>query len=88
MRELIYGALAMGYFTAAMFFLRFWRKSHDRLFGFFALGFVMLAAGRILFVLTVEPDNRGEHLYWMRFAAFLMFLLAIIDKNISLQKQP
>lgn len=71
------GILTAGYAVAALFFLRFWRESRDRLFGFFALGFVLLAAHRALLPL-VGPV---EVLYTVRLVAFLLIAYAIVEKN-------
>lgn len=71
------GFLTFGYATAALFFLRFWRDSHDRLFAFFAFGFALLAVQRAL-LLIVQPV---EILYAVRLVAFLLMALAIIEKN-------
>ncbi len=77
------GAIAMGYAIAAIFFLRFWRDSGDRLFGFFALAFLVLAVNRTGVVAWAFGALHAEHAYWVRFAAFFSILLAIIDKNRS-----
>ena len=37
--EFMLGGLVMGCFVAGLFFLRFWRKTHDRLFAIFAIAF-------------------------------------------------
>jgi hypothetical protein len=75
------GAIAMGFAVAALIFLRFWRDTRDRLFAFFALAFLVLAVNRLGTGLYPEFAERGDHLYWVRFFAFLMILLAIVDKN-------
>jgi Family of unknown function (DUF5985) len=77
------GAIAMASFVAGLFFLRFWRDTGDRLFFIFAIAFWLLGLTRLALVL-IGSENRGEehtYLYWVRFAAFLLILLAIIDKN-------
>ena len=71
------GALTMGYLVATLFFLRFWRESRDRLFAFFAAAFFLLATQRLLIALT-EP---ADVLYLVRLAAFVLILVAIVDKN-------
>ena len=71
------GFLTMGYAVAALFFLRFWRDSRDRLFAFFAFGFALLAVQRALLP-VVQPV---EILYGVRLVAFLLMALAIIEKN-------
>lgn len=77
--DLMVGALAMAFAIAGLFFLRFWRETHDRLFGLFALSFFILAINRI--GLALVADRHTSHLYWVRFAAFALILIAIVDKN-------
>jgi hypothetical protein len=81
MREVIVGALGMGFAVAGLFFLRFWRESGDRLFLFFALAFFVLAVNRVAFVVFAPNDAFGDYPYWIRLLAFAMILLAILDKN-------
>ena len=71
------GLLAMGYAIAALYFLRFWTESRDRLFAFFATGFVLLAIQRT--VLTFAPPV--EIVYLIRLAAFLIIIAGILEKN-------
>lgn len=73
------GLLAAGYAVAALFFLKFWRESRDRLFGFFSLGFLLLAAHRALLP-VIEPV---ELLYTVRLLAFVLIAYAIVEKNRS-----
>lgn len=81
MQALVAGALTMGYAIAALFFFRFWRQSHDRLFAMFAAAFAILAIQRP--VLAVITDMQGDTtwLYALRLAAYLLILAAIVDKN-------
>jgi hypothetical protein len=81
MNHLVTGALAMGFFVAGLFFLRFWRDTKDRLFGWFALSFFVLAASRVAFALHAQQDVKGDYLYWVRLLAFAIILVAILDKN-------
>ncbi len=48
MKQLLAGALAMGFGVAGLFFLRFWRKTRDRLFALFALSFFVMALNRVV----------------------------------------
>lgn len=77
------GALAMGFAVAALFFLRFWRETRERLFGFFAIAFLLLSANRVGFALFADRDIRGDYLYWVRLIAFVIILFAIVDKNLE-----
>lgn len=78
---LIYGLLAGGYAVAALFFLKFWVRTHDRLFALFSAAFALLAVQRVLAVLTADWFENTTWLYLLRLIAFLVILVAIIDKN-------
>lgn len=74
------GIIAMGHVTAALFFLRFWRKTVDRLFAFFGIAFFLLGVVRATFVILGEPGEE-HYVYWFRLLAYLIILAAIVDKN-------
>jgi hypothetical protein len=75
------GTIVMGYVVAALFFLRFWHQTRDRLFLIFALAFFVLGVQRLGLVLSALPVEARTDLYLVRLFAFLMILLAIVDKN-------
>ncbi|HEV2643248.1 MAG TPA: DUF5985 family protein [Candidatus Elarobacter sp.] len=77
---LVSGMLVTGYAVAGTFFLRFWRKSHDRLFALFAGAFWILAMQRLLLTLVAWPQD-AVWLYALRVLAFTLILVAILDKN-------
>jgi hypothetical protein len=81
MEPMTVGAIAAGYAVAGLFFLRFWRDSRDRLFALFALAFFVLAINRVVAGMLAEPDR--DPVYWVRFAAYAVILMAILDKNRS-----
>ena len=81
MENFLMGAIAMAWAVAALFFLRFWRETRDRLFLLFAIAFCVLGATRIVMAALGEPENEHTHLYWFRLAAYALILVAIIDKN-------
>ena len=83
MNAMMIGAIAMSFAVAALFFLRFWRETKDRLFGFFAFSFAVLAVNRVAIGLIGSSDPRSDYLYWIRLAAFVIILCAIVDKNRS-----
>lgn len=78
---LLSGAAAMAWLACAMFFLRFWRQSKDRLFAFFALTFTLLASNSVAGGLLDVSDERRHYIYVVRLIAFLLILYAIWDKN-------
>jgi hypothetical protein len=77
MSTFLSGALTMAYAVAGLFFLRFWRDSRDRLFAFFSAAFWILAAQRAVVTLC----NVGETIYLLRALAFVLIIIAIVDKN-------
>lgn len=81
MRELLSGAIVMGYLVAGLFFLKFWRGTHDRLFLIFGAAFWLLALQRALLALLAEAPGSHLYLYVMRLLAFVLIIVAIIDKN-------
>jgi hypothetical protein len=74
------GAVTLGCAVVGLFFLRFWRKSHDRLFMLFAIAFWLLGVNRVALTF-VEADETRTYLYMVRLLAFLIILIAIVDKN-------
>ena len=81
LNDVVSGALFAGYLVASLFFLRFWKRTRDRLFVFFATAFAILAAQRLLLGLSTAPTEDVTYLYVLRLAAFVMILWAIIVKN-------
>lgn len=81
MRQLLSGAIAAGAFVAALYFLKFWRRSADRLFAFFGAAFGLLAVNNVALGLTDPESEIRVYLYSIRLAAFVLILVAIVDKN-------
>lgn len=79
--NLIMGAIAMASAIAALFFLRFWRTTGDRLFLMFALSFLLLGVTRLGLALSKYYSEGNTSWYWVRLAAFVLILVAIADKN-------
>ena len=68
--------------TAGVFFLRFWRTTHDRLFLGFGAAFTIEGLNRAV-SLWFYPSPESDRLlvYGIRFIAFALILIAIIGKN-------
>ena len=81
MINLIYGTLFAGYAVVALFFLRFWATSHERLFALFAAAFGILAVQRVALAVTYSFVEDQSVLYLLRLLAFLIIIVAIVDKN-------
>jgi hypothetical protein len=78
----ILGMVVMACGVAGLFFLRFWRRTHDRLFAIFAAAFWLLGVNWLLLAFTdPEAETQRLILYALRAVAFVLILLAILDKN-------
>ncbi|MEP6991852.1 MAG: DUF5985 family protein [bacterium] len=75
------GVLAGAYAIAALFFLKFWRQTRDRLFAYFSAAFVLLVVQRILLSVTVGARVDPAVYYLVRLTAFFLILVAIVEKN-------
>jgi uncharacterized membrane protein YeiB len=86
MNLLLSGAIMMAYAVAGLFFFKFFRQTRDRLFALFAAAFWLLALN--YFLLTPQQSDEALPLHYMvRFVAFLIILLGILDKNYSKRKR-
>lgn len=81
MIDFLSGAVTVGHLVAAGFFLRYWRKSGDRLFAAFSAAFVLFALNQLLsaaLVVVLEPSSL---IYALRVLGFVIIIAAIVDKN-------
>ena len=83
MIEFMSGAVTLGFAIGAVFFLRFWRRTADRLFLAFALAFFLLALNQALAQWLGAADERAGYAYLLRVIGFVIILVAIVDKNLS-----
>ncbi len=81
LNHLITGAIVMGYTVAGLFFIRFWRQTRDRLFLIFSISFWLLGVQRLALALSSGLVESDTGFYLVRLFAFLLILLAILDKN-------
>jgi hypothetical protein len=79
--EFIAGASTVASAVIALFFLRFWRTTGDRLFAIFSAAFAIFAVNRVLLTILDETNEARTYVYLVRLAAFLLILIAIVDKN-------
>ncbi|HUB24740.1 MAG TPA: DUF5985 family protein [Tepidisphaeraceae bacterium] len=80
MNEFLQGMSTMACFIIGLMFLRFWKKSRDRLFCFFTASFWLLGLNWLCLAL-IRTDESETSLYYLRLAAFLVLILGIADKN-------
>jgi tryptophan-rich sensory protein len=81
------GANVMACVVAVAFFARFWRKTRDRLFLWFAIAFLLLGANWTALAFT-ERDEVRTALYVLRLLAFIIILYAIVEKNRAARSRP
>jgi hypothetical protein len=81
MKQFSLGLLAMASAVAALFFLRYWRLTGDRLFAFFALAFTALMINWLGLVQLDSALEAQHGVYLVRLLAFALILVGIADKN-------
>jgi len=79
LNDLLAGAIMLNAWAIAVFFFRYWRRTHDGLFACFAIAFLLLGIERLSLVI-LEGDTHFR-LYFIRLAAFIMIIFAIWRKN-------
>jgi len=78
---LLSGLVIAGDLVAALFFLKFWRRSGDTLFAIFAAAFLLLALGQALLALSSVSVEERSWIYLLRLAAFTLIIGGIVHKN-------
>lgn len=81
MNQMLIGGIVIASTLAGLFFLRFWKRTGDRFFLFFATSFWVEAVNRAVLGLVTDQSEDRPLFYFIRFLSFLMILIAIIDKN-------
>ena len=79
--DFLSGAITMGFVVAGLFFLRFWKRTHDGLFIAFALAFWLLGLVQGLLTFTEFPIEERSWLFLLRLAAFSLIIVSILWKN-------
>jgi hypothetical protein len=79
--QFLWGASAMASCAAGMFFFRFWRETRDRLFVLFAVAFWAMAVNWAGLAATGAQDEARTYFYLVRLVAFVVIIVAVVDKN-------
>lgn len=77
------GLVTMGFLVLALFFLRFWRRTRDRLFMAFALAFALFAINQTVVALGLYPGEGQSAVYLLRLAGNFLIIAAIVAKNLG-----
>jgi hypothetical protein len=80
------GLVTMGFVVAGLFFLRFWSRTRDQLFGSFAAAFWLMALNQALVSAGGIASESQSWIYLLRLAAFVLIILAIVRKNAAARR--
>ena len=75
------GVIVTTSLASGIFFLKFWKETHDSLFLAFGLAFFIEGLNRAAVLTLPHPNEGSPWIYVVRLLAFLLILAAIIDKN-------
>lgn len=75
------GAITVAELVIALIFLRFWRRTRDVLFAFFASAFALEGVSRVCMSMTDPHDEGGTLVYIIRVVAYALIVIAIVEKN-------
>jgi len=81
LNQFLAGAASISLLVIALFFLRFWKRTHDRLFLFFAGAFTVLMIERIIRATMAVENEWAPYVYSVRLCAFVLIIVAVVDKN-------
>ena len=81
MNDFLQGATMLASLGVALFFLKYWRTTGDRLFAAFSAAFAVFAVNRVLLASLDEDAEARTWVYLLRAAAFVLIAAAVVDKN-------
>jgi hypothetical protein len=84
---LLTGAIGMASLIAALFFLRFWKTTHDRFFLYFAVSFLIQGVNRFFLVQGAQASDDTPIGYLFRLISYMLIVIAVIDKNRSVSEK-
>jgi hypothetical protein len=86
--DFLSGALMLSFLIATAHFVRFWQRTSDRLFIYFAVAFALLALNQLVLFLMGDEDELRGYVYVLRVSGFILILVGILGKNVSGSRQP
>jgi hypothetical protein len=75
------GVIVTASIAAGAFFLKFWKRTGDRLFLAFGAAFLIEGLNRISFLFVDLPNEGKPAIYLVRLFAFGLIVAAIVRKN-------
>lgn len=79
--QFLSGAVVMAFAIAGLLFLKYHRRTRQRLFVIFAASFFLLAINYAWLALTQVPVEERSPLFLVRLLAFSLIIFAIIHSN-------
>jgi hypothetical protein len=76
--DFLHGAITFASAAIALFFLRYWRSTGDRLFVMFSAAFWLLA---LHWLLSSAFPHITTQAHVLRFLGFALIAVAVLDKN-------
>lgn len=80
---MLVGGIAIASLAVTVFFLRYWRSTHDRFFLYFALSFALEGVNRVVIYHFVGTNEDAPGYYLVRLLSYGLIVAAVIDKNRS-----
>ena len=81
MTDFLSGIATAGAWAIGLILLRLWRETADRFFALFGVAFWVLSLNWLALAVA-EPPNEGRHYFYItRLVAFVLIIVAIVDKN-------
>jgi hypothetical protein len=77
----LWGTLATTTWVIGLVFFRYWAETKDRFFAFFGAAFWVFCANWVALAVINPTDETRHYVYLIRLVAFVLILVAIIDKN-------
>ncbi len=75
------GAFMMASIVAGLLFQHFWQQTGDKFFRSFSIAFWLLAIERVAYLLLNAKYEDRSFIYLIRFVAYIVIILAILNKN-------
>jgi predicted permease len=79
--DFVSGCITTMCIFVALFQLRFWARTRDRLFLFFTVAFTLMALNRIGLSIVADESETRTYFYVVRLVAFVLIIVGIWDKN-------
>ena len=88
MIEMLAGALLFAYLMAGLYFLRFWKRTGDRLFLHFAVAFLLFVLNQLATSIPSVADETDGYESLLRVLGFIVIIIGIVDKNVGARRRP